>query len=427
MAKPDPEQSLVLTLYRWATTIFGLVVPALLRARARRGKEDPARLDERMGIASTPRPPGGLVWIHSVSVGESLSVLPLIERLARQRPDLTILSTSATVTAAALLARRLPPGVIHQYAPVDTPAISRRFLNHWRPDLMILVEGEIWPNLILGARARGARLALLSARITEKTAAGWARAPQAAAALLSCLDLVKPQDGASAERLAKFGVQTAGPLNLKLVGEVLPFDADVLADLKGQIGERPVVLAASTHAGEEAMIVQAFRKVTDRDGRDALLILAPRHPERLDPVLDAIGGPCAVRSRGDLITSQSDLYVADTLGELGLFYRLAQVAVLGGSLVPGIGGHNPLEPARLAVPVIAGPYGFNFAEIYQAMFADGQGALLAADVYSLAEQIARCLADPLLARAIGQAGLAFATGAAASLDQAMSGLEPLLP
>ena len=157
MAKPDPEQSLVLTLYRWATAILGLVVPALLRARARRGKEDPARLDERMGIASTPRPPGGLVWIHSVSVGESLSVLPLIERLARQRPDLTILSTSATVTAAALLARRLPPGVIHQYAPVDTPAISRRFLDHWRPDLMILVEGEIWPNLILGARARGAR------------------------------------------------------------------------------------------------------------------------------------------------------------------------------------------------------------------------------------------------------------------------------
>ena len=427
LAKPDPEHSLVLTLYRWATVLIGLLVPALLRARARRGKEDPARLEERLGRASRPRPPGGLVWIHSVSVGESQSVLPLIERLALQRPDLTILSTSATVTAAALLARRLPPGVIHQYAPVDTPAISRRFMDHWRPDLMILVEGEIWPNLILGARSRGARLALLSARITARTAAGWARAPGAASALLSCLDLVMPQDAASAERLARFKVQTAGPLNLKLVGEVLPFDAAVLEDLKRQIGERPVVLAASTHAGEEAMIVLAFRKARDRTGLDALLILAPRHPERLDPVLDAIGGPCAVRSRGDLITSQTELYVADTLGELGLFYRLAQVAVLGGSLVPGIGGHNPLEPARLGVPVIAGPHGFNFAEIYQAMFADGQGALLAADADALADQIGHCLADAAYARRLGQGGLAFATGAAASLDQAMSRLEPLLP
>jgi 3-deoxy-D-manno-octulosonic-acid transferase len=427
LAKPDPDRSLVLSLYHWATALVGLFVPALLRARARRGKEDPARLDERMGIASRPRPPGGLVWIHSVSVGESQSVLPLIERLARQRPDLTILSTSATVTAAALLARRLPPGVIHQYAPVDTPAISRRFLDHWRPDLMILVEGEIWPNLMLGARARGARLALLSARITEKTADGWARAPEAAKALLSCLDLVMPQDAASAERLARFDAPSAGPLNLKLVGEVLPFEPAALEDLRRQIGQRPVVLAASTHAGEEAMIVQAFRKARDHAGLDALLILAPRHPERLDQILVVVDGPCAVRSRGDAISGQTDLYIADTLGELGLFYRLAQVAVLGGGLVPGIGGHNPLEPARLGVPVIAGPHGFNFAEIYQAMFADGQGAVMAADADALADQIGLCLADPVLARAIGQGGLAFATGAAASLDQAMSRLEPLLP
>ena len=427
MAKPDPEHSLVLTLYRWVTALVGLFVPALLWARARRGKEDPARLEERLGRASRPRPPGGLVWIHSVSVGESQSVLPLIERLAKQRPDLTILSTSATVTAAALLARRLPAGVIHQYAPVDTPAISRRFLDHWRPDLIILVEGEIWPNLMLGARARGARLALLSARITEKSAAGWARAPGAVAALLSSLDLVMPQDSASAERLARFGVQAGGGLNLKLNGEALPFDVEELEAQRRQIGDRPVVLAASTHSGEEAIIIRAFRTARAVQAPDALLILAPRHPERLSQVLDAADGPCAVRSRGEPISSQTDLYVADSLGELGLFYRLAQVAVLGGSLVEDIGGHNPLEAARLGTPVIAGPFAFNFAEIYQAMFEDGRGALLAAEERALAGHMGRCLADASYSRRLGQGGLAFATGAAASLDQAMTRLEPLLP
>ncbi|WP_442957945.1 3-deoxy-D-manno-octulosonic acid transferase, partial [Phenylobacterium sp.] len=237
----------------------------LLRRRARRGKEDGARLGERLGRASQPRPPGPLVWLHGVSVGESVSLLPLVEALRAARPDLALLVTSGTRTSADLLARRLPLGVLHQYAPVDGPRAVAAFLDHWRPDLALLVESELWPNLILAAQARGTRLALASARMTEKSARGWARAPAAAARLLAAFDLILPQDEATAGRLAALGARPGPQLNLKTIGAPLPCDAAELAALKDAWGGRPVVLAASTHPGEEAMVLEAFKPLAERD------------------------------------------------------------------------------------------------------------------------------------------------------------------
>ncbi len=419
--------SFSLTLYRLAVTLLEPFTPAILRGRARRGKEDAGRLGERLGRASVVRPEGPLVWIHAVSVGESLSVLPLVERLRERRPEHAVLVTSGTVTSAALLARRLPPGAIHQFAPLDTPGASRRFLDHWRPDLTIFVESEFWPNLLLGAKARGSRLVLMSARVTEKTAKGWARARGVATTVLKAFDLILPQDRATQERLAPWGV--GGPLvNLKYVGEPLTCDEAELTRLKAAVGARAVVLAASTHPGEEALIASAFDAMPPVTPAP-LLIIAPRHPERGGEVTALLRGRGRVvsrRSAAEPITADAQAYVADTLGEMGLWFRLADVAVMGGSFVEGVGGHNPLEPARLGAPPVTGPFAFNFTDVYGEMLAE-QAALLADRPEDLTRLVHGLLSDPARAKRTGATARAFARARSDALDRAWAELEPLLP
>ncbi len=415
--------SLALPLYRAATGLLEPLAPRLLRARAARGKEDGARLDERLGRTTAPRPPGPLVWLHGVSVGESLSLLPLVLALRAQRPGLNLLVTSGTRTSAELLAARLPSGVIHQYAPVDGPGAVARFLDHWRPDLGVLVESELWPNLIGLAQRRGVKLVLASARMTEASARGWARAPGAARGLLSAFETILPQDGETARRLAGLGGRIGPQLNLKLVGEALPYDADEFARLKAAIGDRPVIFAASTHPGEEAVIAEAAGDLP------ALLVVAPRHPDRgpaVAQMLEAAGLQVARRGASQPLTLATDAYVADTLGEMGLFFRLADVAVMGGSFVPDIGGHNPLEPARLGAPVVTGPHAFNAQAIYDAMF-DRAAALSAADSAELRRHLMGLFAYPDIRRRIGQAGLDFAQAQGAALQTALVALAPLMP
>ena len=415
--------SLALPLYRAATRLLEPLAPGLLRWRAARGKEDPARLGERSGRSGARRPDGPLVWLHGVSVGESLSLLPLAQGLRARRPGLTLLVTSGTRTSAALLAARLPAGVIHQYIPVDGPASVGRFLDHWRPDAGILVESELWPNLITLADSRGVKLALASARMTQASAQGWARVPTAARALLDAFTVILPQDDETAERLAALGGRIGPQLNLKLVGERLPHDPDELARLKASMGDRPVILAASTHPGEEAIIAGASREFS------ALLVVAPRHPDRGPEVaetLKAAGLIVARRGAGESLTPDVTAYVADTLGEMGLFFRMADIAVMGGSLVPGIGGHNPLEPARLGTPLVTGPQVFNAAAIYEAML-DQTAAISAADGADLRRHLAGLLACPDIRARIGEAGLDFAQAQGAALDVALDLLEPLLP
>lgn len=415
-----------LLAYRGATVALQPFAPLLLRRRARAGKEDPARLSERLGRSPIPRPPGPLAWLHGASVGESLSLLPLIERLSAARPELGLLVTSGTTTSAELLSRRLPPGVIHQFTPLDTPAVSARFLDHWRPDLVVFAESELWPNLLAGARRRGAKLALVSARFSAASLRGWSRAPGAARAVLGGFDLVLAQDDPTAARLAQLGAPDHGRLNLKLVGDPLPVDRAAWAQAEDLRGGRPLLLAASTHPGEEALALDAFAPLTRRD---ALLVIAPRHPDR-GPEVAALsrarGWDTALRSEGAPFGLPARVYVADTLGELGLWFRVAGAAYLGGGHAPGVGGHNPLEPARLQCPTASGPGVENWRGVFENLVA-AAGVVLVEDAHALEAFWRRaCYGDPTLGEQALRAA-AFAAAQSGELDVAVERLLELLP
>ena len=417
---------LMLTAYRLAMGALEPLAPAILRLRARADKEDPDRFDERLGYASMPRPAGELVWLHGASVGETLSLLPLVEALRGERPDLTLLVTSGTVTSAHILGRRLPPGVIHQYLPLDTPAAGRRFLAHWRPGLAILVESELWPGLLMQAKASGIRLALLGARLSENSVKGWARIPRSARALLGAFDLVLAQDELSRHRIQALGGRVDGELDLKMAGAPLDCDETELARMKAAIGERKVLAAASTHPGEDELIAAVLQATP---GPKPLLILVPRHPERgaaITAGLGAQGFTVARRSLGQSITDEVQVYVADTLGELGLIYRLAELVIMGGSLTGGVGGHNPLEPARLGLPIITGPDTANFSEAYAGLIA-AQAAIKAEDQAALTRRVKDLLDDPALRRNMGRKAKSFVDADHKALDAALLALRPLLP
>jgi 3-deoxy-D-manno-octulosonic-acid transferase len=360
-----------LTLYRMGSAALEPLAPALLKRRAGRGKEDPARLHERLGRPTAPRPAGPLIWLHGASVGESLSLLPLVDAL-RRRPGLNLLVTSGTATSAELLGRRLPEGALHQFVPVDTPGAAARFLTHWRPGLGVFVESELWPNLLLGARSRGVRLALVSARLSSGSLKGWLKAPAAARRLLGTFDLVLPQDDDTARRLGELGARDDGRLNLKLVGDALPVDGALAAEIDAALGRRPVLLAASTHPGEELQVLEAFRPLAERHDRP-VLILVPRHPARGEEVTaqSARLFSTARRGAGARPGADTQVYVADTLGELGTWLSLCKACFVGGSLVPAIGGHNPMEPARLDRAAASGPHVENWRSVYDALAREG--------------------------------------------------------
>ena len=419
-----------LIVYRLLTRLLEPLAPRLLDARAKQGKEDPVRVDERLGLTTVARPAGDLVWLHGVSVGETLSLLPVVERIRRQRPDLAILVTSGTLTSAQLLAQRLPAGVIHQFAPVDAPGAVAAFLDHWQPSLAVFVESELWPNLILEARRRGVNLVLASARITERTVEGWRRFPGAVRRILSAFDRILPQDETSAARLHSLGARIDGHVNLKLSGEAPPHDAAAFTRLSAAIGDRPVVVAASTHDGEEIAIVRALDKLADR----LCLILVPRHPARSADIATALtrdGYRFARRSQGHEPDRDTDLYLADTLGEMGLFLRLADVVVMGGSFSaalekPPVGGHNPLEPARLGKPAVTGPDMSNWAAVTDALVEAG-GLTIVPAPWDLPAVLAPLLADTDSARVMGERGRRAATEAGSGLDRLWETLAPLLP
>ena len=423
MGAGRPPIPFSLAAYRAVVRLASPLAAPLLRARARQGKEDSARLAERLGHASAPRSPGPLIWMHAVSVGESLSLLPLIAAVQAERPDPGVLVTSGTIASAEILARRLPDGAVHQYAPIDTPAAVASFLGHWRPDVGVFVESELWPNLVLAARDGGARLALVSARMTEKSARRWAARPAAARAMLASFDLILAQDAASERRLSRLGGDVAGRLNLKLLGAPLPFDPADLAALKASLAGRQVVLAASTHASEEAPIVAAVATLSPRP----LTIVAPRHPERTAEIVrDLAGYRVAVRSAGDALGPETDVYLADTLGELGLFLSASDVAVMAGSFRRDIGGHNPLEAARLGVGVITGPDIANHADAFLEM-AQAGGALIVPDQAGLANALAGLLSDPAKLAAFNRAALAYAGRQGDQLATGLGLIRPLLP
>jgi 3-deoxy-D-manno-octulosonic-acid transferase len=409
--------------YRALTAMLEPVAPWLLARRAAQGKEDKARVGERLGRPGLARPDGPLIWLHGASVGETLSLLPLIEWLRREQPLASLLVTSGTTTSAQLLARRLPEGVIHQYAPIDAPGAARRFIGHWRPNLAILAESEIWPNLIGAAKGAGVRLALVSARMTHASAAGWSRLPVSAAVVFESFDVVLAQDDASATRLVQLGARDDGRLNLKLTGEPLPVDPTALKALQKASGKRPILLAASTHDGDEAMVLAAYAKA-DPDHR-ALLVIAPRHPARAQSVVDlARDGGFTAALQSEAPFGQAEVQVIDALGALGPWFAAAALAYVGGGLSDKIGGHNPLEAARLDCAVASGSRVGNWASVYAAL---GDTVAVTDDAGALAQVFSAVLDDPKGVKARAMRARAIADEQAAGLQAAFTPLKVLLP
>ncbi len=411
--------------YRLAGLLVRPAIPFILSKRVARGKEDPQRTGERYGRASLPRPPGRLVWVHAASVGETNAVLPLIARMTAV--GLAVLFTSTTVTSAGIAAARLPKGAVHQFAPFDLAPFVSRFLAHWRPDLAIFVESEIWPTMLAALAERNTPLVLVNGRLSERSFRGWKRFAGFAGTVFPRIALCLAQSAGDADRFAKLGardVRVSG--NLKF--DVPPLDADpvALARLRDAIAGRPVWVAASTHEGEEDIVAAAHRRLRERFP-ELLTIIVPRHPERGEAVTGSIAGKgmnVAQRSRGQLVARDTDIYVADTLGELGLFYRAAPVAFLGGSLVPH-GGQNPIEAVRLDAAVLHGPHVHNFADIYAELDRAVPMAPII-DAQRLTEAVGTLLADPLAAAeraAKAGAAIAHLTGA---LDASMTAIKPFL-
>ncbi|MBC7907501.1 MAG: 3-deoxy-D-manno-octulosonic acid transferase [Rhodospirillaceae bacterium] len=414
---------MIFGLYRALTILGGPLIGHYLKRRMARGKEDPARFGERLGRPGQPRPQGPLVWLHAASVGESLSLLPLVERLSGR---MNVLMTTGTVTSAKLMAERLPAGAIHQFVPVDRPAFVRAFLDHWRPDLVLWAESDFWPNLLDGIHRRPIPLVLVQGRISPKSFANWQKAPRFIRRMLSSFTLCLGQTPGDAERLAALGapkVACAG--NLKMAMAPLPGDEAELARLRQTAGQRPLWLAASTHSGEEAAIARVHKTLAQRFP-GLLTIIVPRHPHRgaaIAAEVAAMGLTVTLRSVS--AEPAGDIHIADTMGELGLFYRLAPIVFMGKSLGGSQGGQNPFEPACLGAAVLFGPHMTNFPEMAPAMVECG-AAEQVADEAALAAAVGTLLADPTVLTARRHAAQAWAESEASVLDAVLEMLAPLL-
>ena len=415
--------SLWIGLYRLLTRIFGLVARPFLLWRCSRGKENRSRLGERLGFASRKRPEGHLAWLHGASVGESLSLLPLIERL--QAAGIQVLLTTGTVTSANLVAKRLPAGAVHQFLPLDVPRFVKRFLDHWRPDIVIFAESELWPNFISAVHRREVPLILVNARLSPRSFARWQKVPALIARLLSGIDMVLAQTADDAARLMQLGaarVLVTG--NLKFDSPAPPVHAEDLAYLTGLIGTRPIWVAASTHPGEDEIVLAVHQQLSLRFA-NLLTVIVPRHPQRGPDILKLaedhkLRG--ALRSAGGQPMRDIQIYVADTMGELGLFYRLAGLIFMGGSLVPR-GGQNPIEPAKLGSAILHGPYVHNFTEVYH-ILGESRGAVQVEDAAELVTVLTALFADVGKFRTMARAAFDAVEQRAGATRNVMRAIEP---
>ncbi|MEL6281598.1 MAG: 3-deoxy-D-manno-octulosonic acid transferase [Pseudomonadota bacterium] len=428
--------------FAWPLALYGAIArfpgPAIARwaltRRAKRGKEDASRLHERFGHPSLPRPQGEIIWLHAASVGESLSLLPLISGLRRTRPDLEILVTTGTLTSAKLMAERLPEGAAHQFAPVDTVEAVRRFLDYWRPSFLGVAESEMWPTLLTETHARGIPIVLLSARISATSARNWSWAPRSARRLFGSFDAVLAQSEEIADRLRRV---EADPAKIHVAGALkeaatpLPVDKAELEALRAIVSARPRWLAASTHPGEEDPALDAHEMLASRHKR-FLTMIAPRHPHRADAVAEmaeARGLRVKRRSDGDWPDDATDVYLIDTLGELGLWYRLSPLVFVGGSFAQ-VGGHNPLEPARLGTAILHGPNVHNFLDDYRRL--KGEQAV---QEIRMGETLGSALSELMTpegepnahARQLAERAFEATLGGEQIVGRFLSHLDPLLP
>jgi 3-deoxy-D-manno-octulosonic-acid transferase len=410
-----------LFLYRMVTRLIAPLLPALMRRRVTKGKEDPSTLPQRFARNLPDHLGGPLVWMHGASVGESKLLLLVADALQKQRPDLTILHTCQTLTGANLIKTDIATKTNRLFcpAPLDTPATAKRFAKHWHPELAVFAEGEIWPNLLTQLRQSGTKTALINARMTQNSLNTWARWPATARTILGAFDIISASNRDMAEALKEFAPQTTClPANLKTSLPPLSVEESELARLKTAIGERPILLAASTHPGEEALVLDALNTMSPAP----FLIVAPRHPERGDEVeqlCHTYKHTVARRSSASPVTADTKILLADTMGEMGLWMHLADWVYLGGGHTPGIGGHNPLEAIRLGKPVLTGRDVFNFSAMMEDLKQRG-GLHFVSDATALAEALPISAPPQALITHLE-------TTAQAPLQATLAALPPLLP
>ena len=356
-------------------TLYPIVIRRYIEKRKKMGKEDVKRFNERVGRPTKPRPAGRLIWLHGASVGESISMLPLINRLLEIYPDAHVMVTTGTTTSAEVMAKRLPERAFHQYLPIDNPVFAARFIRHWQPTIALWFESEFWPGMLSTIKRRNIPLILINGRISNKSFKRWQQFDFVIKEILDCFTACLGQSEEDAYRLRALGAKDAMCLgNLKYAGLPIPVDEEKKKEIQDEIGERPVGLVSSTHSDEEAKIGRYLKELSAKH-EGLLTIIAPRHPTRgveiRDILQDKYQLKTALRSANEKIQPETEVYIADTIGEMGIWYELCPIVFIGGSLIPH-GGQNFMEPSRCRNAVIVGPHMHNFTDaMNRAKRADG--------------------------------------------------------
>ena len=418
---------MMLSLYEGVMTLGAPAIELFLSRRVDRGKEDRQRLCERRGVAGRPRPDGELIWLHASSVGESVAALVLIQRLLDAAPSRHVLVTTGTVSSAQMMASRLPDRGFHQFAPVDRPTWVRRFLDHWRPDLVLIMESEFWPTQLVQAHTNGIPIVLINARMSDRSFSRWRLVGPLARPLFSVFDLVLTTNADQASRFTALGaaqVRISG--NLKQAAEALPFEPEAAATLSDQIAGRMLWFAASTHTGEDAPVLDAHLTLRDQHP-ELLTVIAPRHPHRgteIAAMARERGLTIALRSADEPILPGTDLYIADTLGEMALFFHIANIVFVAGSLVP-VGGHNPVEPAHFDTAILFGPLMSKNTEIASEMTAR-EAAIGLAGAGDLAPTVEALLQDHARRDILAQNARRYVEGGVKVLEAILANIAPFL-
>lgn len=398
--------------------LYPIAISRYIEKRKKRGKEDIKRFNERVGRPIKPRPEGKLIWMHGASVGESISMLPLIQRLLEVYPNAHVMVTTGTLTSAEIMAKRLPERAFHQYLPIENPVFATRFLKHWKPDIALWFESEFWPAMLSCIKRKNIPLILVNGRISNKSFKRWQQFDFIIKEILECFTLCLGQSDEDEYRLRVLGAKNTMCLgNLKYAGLPLPIDENKKQEIAEQITGRTVWLVSSTHDDEEFKIAR-FLKDLQKKVPNLLTFMAPRHPQRGSEIKQRLqkelGLNVALRSANEKITEKTDVYVADTIGELGIWYDLIPLVFIGGSLIPH-GGQNFIEPSRSRDAVIVGPHMYNFADaMNRAKKADA--VIQVNDVLELMETVENLLTHPDLLEAKRSLAYNWANGEAKVLE-----------
>ncbi len=405
--------------------LIRLALPFILIRLWWQGRKAPAlRKDWQHRLGRVPDMSGPVIWVHAVSVGETIAAGPLVRRLLAKDLGATILMTAMTDTGLAQARKMFGDRVAYAYAPYDTPGSIRRFLNHVNPGILVILETEIWPNMIRQCRRRHVPVFLINARLSERSARGYERVRRFAAAVMKSISWVAAQAERDAERFQRIGVAAH---RVEVTGSV-KFDVDIPDDVRmastvvrKTLEGRKVWIAGSTHGGEDEQLLSTHQRILEQHS-DALLIIVPRHPERFDSVAamaEEMGLSVARRSKNQSPQS-AQVYLGDTMGELMMLYGASDIAFVGGSLIER-GGHNPLEPAAWGIPVFSGPYVFNFETIYERLLAD-HGVQMVEGSDDLARAVSRLMSDAEECRAFGARALTVVNKNRGALDKVVEGI-----